>query len=134
MVNQFQEVLVSEELILGNKYTKFPGGGLVFGEGTVTALKREFVEELAMEINIVKHIYTADFFVNSKFQPNTQVLAIYYEVESKHPYPIENKPLAVQTVLDDLPSFHWLALADFPIQKLSFETDRKAIQKFITKA
>ena len=45
LVNQEKQVLVSDEKIRGEYYTKFPGGGMEFGEGTRDCLKREFMEE-----------------------------------------------------------------------------------------
>ena len=61
LINEQNQVLVSDELIRGNYYTKFPGGGLEFGEGTRDCLVREFKEELGqaagnefMELNPVK--------------------------------------------------------------------------------
>jgi len=42
--------------------TKFPGGGLQFGEGTIDCIKREFREELGCEIGVLKHFYTTDYF------------------------------------------------------------------------
>ena len=44
-------VLVSDELIRGEYFTKFPGGGLEFGEGTRDCLKREFKEETNLRCN-----------------------------------------------------------------------------------
>ena len=34
LINEQKQVLVSDELIRGGYYTKFPGGGLEYGEGT----------------------------------------------------------------------------------------------------
>ena len=45
IVNENQEVLISDEFQPGIKMTKFPGGGLEFGEGTIDGLKRELREE-----------------------------------------------------------------------------------------
>ena len=45
LVNDQDQVLVADEYIRGGYYTKFPGGGLEFGEGTRDWLKREFKEE-----------------------------------------------------------------------------------------
>ena len=42
LVNENRQVLVSDELIRGKYYTKFPGGGLEYGEGTRDCLRREF--------------------------------------------------------------------------------------------
>ena len=51
LINDQNQVLVSDELIRGKHYTKFPGGGLEYGEGTRDCLKREFLEETGHEIN-----------------------------------------------------------------------------------
>ena len=40
LLGENKKVLVSDEFIRGNYYTKFPGGGLEFGEGTRDCLKR----------------------------------------------------------------------------------------------
>jgi len=76
-------VLVSDEYIKGNKITKFPGGGLEFGEGTRDCLIREFKEELDLDVEILDHLYTTDFFVSSAFHSNSQVISIYYIVKAK---------------------------------------------------
>ena len=80
---QNNAVLVSDEYIKGNKITKFPGGGLEFGEGTKDCLIREFKEELDLDIEILDHLYTTDFFVSSAFHTNSQVISIYYIVKAK---------------------------------------------------
>ncbi len=49
LINQQNQVLVSDEYIRGSYYTKFPGGGLELGEGTRNCLKREFKEEMDLE-------------------------------------------------------------------------------------
>jgi 8-oxo-dGTP diphosphatase len=75
-------VLVSDEFIRGNQYTKFPGGGLEFGEGTRECLKREFLEEMQLKVRVTDHIYTTDFFQMSAFNPEHQIISIYYQVEA----------------------------------------------------
>ena len=62
LLNDNNQVLVSDEYIRGNFYTKFPGGGLEYGEGTRDCLKREFKEEMDLDISVDDHIYTTDFF------------------------------------------------------------------------
>jgi 8-oxo-dGTP pyrophosphatase MutT (NUDIX family) len=87
------KVLVSDELIRGKGITKFPGGGLEFGEGTIEALKREFKEELDTEIHIRRHYYTTDFYVPSAYD-DSQVVSIYYLIKPLHPLaiPVSEKP------------------------------------------
>jgi 8-oxo-dGTP diphosphatase len=78
LINEGSQVLVSDEYIRGAYYTKFPGGGLEAGEGTRDCLKREFKEEMNLEIAIGDHIYTTDFFQQSAFNSAHQILSIYY--------------------------------------------------------
>src|ERR1700733_7921777 len=72
-----RKVLVSDEFIRGNYYTKFPGGGLEFGEGTRDCLKREFREEMDLEVSIGDHLYTTDFFRLSAFRAEQQIISFY---------------------------------------------------------
>ena len=78
-------MLVSDEFIRGNYYTKFPGGGLEFGEGTRDCLKREFKEEMDLEVKVGDHLYTTDFYQMSAFNPADQILSIYYFAEPLEP-------------------------------------------------
>lgn len=78
-------VLLSRENIRGGVYTKFPGGGLEFGEGTIDYLKREFMEETQAEIQVLEHFYTTEDFVPSAFGNEFQVMSIYYQVRAVKP-------------------------------------------------
>ena len=88
------QVLVSDELIRGDYITKFPGGGLEFGEGTRDCLRREFKEEMDLEIKVTDHLYTTDFFQMSAFNPEHQIISIYYFVKALEPIhvPLRTKP------------------------------------------
>jgi 8-oxo-dGTP diphosphatase len=94
LLGENKKVLVSDEHIRGNYYTKFPGGGLEFGEGTRDCLKREFMEEMNLNIETGNHIYTTDFYQMSAFKPTDQIIAIYYFVKALEPItaPIRLKP------------------------------------------
>lgn len=74
------KILLSTESYQHITFTKLPGGGLEFGEGLRQCLKREFIEELALPIIVEEHIYTTDFFQQSAFNENEQVLSIYFRV------------------------------------------------------
>ncbi len=88
------EVLVSDELIRGGYYTKFPGGGLELGEGTRDCLKREFKEEMDLDVAVGDHLYTTDFFQMSAFNTDHQIVSIYYWVTALEPIkaPLRQKP------------------------------------------
>ncbi len=90
-INDENEILVSDERINDFQFTKFPGGGLEFGEGIKDCLIREWREELNIEIDIIDHFYTTDFFQISAFNPNAQIISIYYKV----------KPIFTQEIMID---------------------------------
>ncbi|HEY0356332.1 MAG TPA: NUDIX domain-containing protein [Flavisolibacter sp.] len=81
LINEDRQVLVSDELIRGSRYTKFPGGGLEYGEGTRDCLKREFLEEMNLKVEVLEHLYTTDYFQESAFHPGHQIVSIYYLVK-----------------------------------------------------
>lgn len=85
LITEANEVLVADEYIRGGLYTKFPGGGLEFGEGTRDCLKREFIEEMNLKVEVLEHIYTTDFFQMSAFNPSHQIISIYYKVKALEP-------------------------------------------------
>jgi 8-oxo-dGTP diphosphatase len=80
-VNPENEILVTDESYNDHFFTKFPGGGLEWGEGTIDCLKREFIEEFNTEIEVLSHFYTTDFFQVSAFHHSDQVISIYYLID-----------------------------------------------------
>lgn len=94
LINDSNQVLVSDEFIRGSYYTKFPGGGLEFGEGTRDCLRREFIEEMHLNVRIDEHLYTTDFYQMSAFSPGQQIIAIYYYVTALEPIrcPLRTQP------------------------------------------
>ena len=91
LLTQEKQVVVSDEFIRGGYYTKFPGGGLEFGEGTRDCLKREFKEEMNLEVEIGDHIYTTDYFQMSAFNPSHQIVSIYYFAKALEPFTVDFK-------------------------------------------
>lgn len=85
LLNEQKEVLVTDELIRGHEFTKFPGGGLEIGEGTRACLQREFMEEMNLPVAIGDHLYTTDFYQQSAFNPAHQIISIYYWVKALAP-------------------------------------------------
>jgi len=110
-------LLVNEEQIRGQQIVKFPGGGLDPGEGTIDGLKREFREELGLDIEVGEHFYTTDFFVPSAYD-NSQVISIYYLVRSADvPAEIINYVEGERT--------YWLPLRELSAETFSLPIDRK---------
>jgi 8-oxo-dGTP diphosphatase len=94
LVNEKHQVLVSDEFIRGAYITKFPGGGLEFGEGTRDCLAREFMEEMNLKVKVTDHIYTTDFYQQSAFNAAHQIISIYYFAKALEPItaPLRSKP------------------------------------------
>lgn len=82
LINDKNEILLAHERMGEFEFTKFPGGGLEFGEGIKECLIREFREEAGIEINDATHFYTTDFFQQSAFRKNDQIISVYYKVTS----------------------------------------------------
>lgn len=91
LITEKNQVVLSDEFIKGGYYTKFPGGGLEFGEGTRDCLKREFKEEMNLEVEVGEHIYTTDYFQMSAFNPSHQIISIYYFVKALEPFRVRFK-------------------------------------------
>jgi ADP-ribose pyrophosphatase YjhB (NUDIX family) len=95
-MNEQKQVLVSDEFIRGSYITKLPGGGLEFGEGTRDCLQREFMEEMNLQVETGDHIYTTDYFQMSAFNPEHQIISIYYFAKALEPItvPLRTTPFA----------------------------------------
>jgi ADP-ribose pyrophosphatase YjhB (NUDIX family) len=85
LIDKDKNILVSDEEERGYRYIKFPGGGLEFGEGLADALKREFLEECNLQVEVINHFYTTDFFVASAFGSG-QLISVYYLVKPLHDF------------------------------------------------
>jgi 8-oxo-dGTP diphosphatase len=83
IINDKNEVLLSDENRFGYFFTKFPGGGVELGEGILDALHRELKEELNLEIESAESFYFNDFHQESAFQPGHQIVSFYYLVKCK---------------------------------------------------
>jgi ADP-ribose pyrophosphatase YjhB (NUDIX family) len=109
-------VLVNEELIHGRKVIKFPGGGLELGEGIADGLMREWREELNLDIQILQHYYTTDFFQPSAFD-DSQVISIYYLVQG-------NDPLVAITNNEANERTYWMPLSHITTDTFTLPIDK----------
>ncbi len=130
IINKKNEVLLSDEFVLNRKITKFPGGGLEFGEGTIDCLKRELVEETGQEIEVLEHIYTTDFFQRALHNPNIQVISIYYLARFKDNirFKISVKPFDFKELIEGKQSFRWKQIKDLQKNDLSLPIDKKVLE------
>jgi ADP-ribose pyrophosphatase YjhB (NUDIX family) len=115
-------ILLSHEVIRDFAFTKLPGGGLEFGEGTADALKREFFEETGLEVEITDHLYTTDFFQVSAFNSDHQIISIYYSVRAK----TLNQICDIKA-LEENQRFEWKQLAELSEIDFTFPIDKRMV-------
>jgi 8-oxo-dGTP diphosphatase len=133
LVNEQQQVLVSDEFIRGMYITKFPGGGLEKGEGTRDCLAREFMEELNLAVEVGDHIYTTDFYQQSAFNAAHQILSIYYFAKALAPItvPLRSKPfdfdaaqLAIYEKVQQVETFRFVSIENFGPETVHLPIDK----------
>ena len=137
LINEQKEVLVSDEFIRGNYYTKFPGGGLELGEGTRDCLKREFMEEMGLKVEVGEHLYTTDFFQMSAFRPDHQIISIYYMVKpleeitvrlSLSAFDFDEHQMARYRLHNETESFRFIDWKNFSEDSVSLPIDKVAVR------
>jgi 8-oxo-dGTP diphosphatase len=124
-------ILITDEYRLGIFITKFPGGGLRFGEGTISCLKREFLEELKMPVEIVSHYYTTDYFQPTILLPSRmQLINIYYLVKADKPYPFKasEKKNDFWEIVEGAQNFRWIRLTDLTEEEMTLPVDKVVIR------
>jgi 8-oxo-dGTP pyrophosphatase MutT (NUDIX family) len=134
LINQQQEILLVNEQIGDFKFTKFPGGGMELGEGTIECLKREFIEEINLPIEIENHFYTTDFFQPSAFKNSDQLIAIYYKVKaSTNPIEINLMPFEIiENNKIEILHFNWVHLSKLNPNMLTFPIDKKVCEMILS--
>jgi 8-oxo-dGTP diphosphatase len=127
LFDENQNVLVSDELIHGKYITKFPGGGLEFGEGTIDAIKREMMEETNTKMEVLGHFYTTDFFQASAFNPHAQVISIYYLLKALTPLAIsiKQKPFDFDEIKEGAIAFRKIPVSEISEEHFTFPIDKK---------
>jgi len=120
------DILVSDEARFGKKFTKFPGGGLEFGEGIIDCLKREYIEELNQRVEILEHFYTTDFYQKSAFDNQNQLISIYYIVKpiGGVNFKISTTPFDFDVKSSDLQSFRFVSIKTLSENNFTFPIDK----------
>jgi 8-oxo-dGTP pyrophosphatase MutT (NUDIX family) len=130
-----KRLLVSDEFIRSNYFTKLPGGGLEIGEGTRDCLKREFMEETGLDVTVQEHIYTTDFFQISAFNNKDQIISIYYRVTTNGTIDLSTKikpfDFAPEQIADpngESEVFRWIEWKDLTEETVSLPIDKVVIK------
>ncbi len=116
--NADRQVLLCDETHLDKHMIKFPGGGLEWGESPIDCLKRELMEEFNLQLVSADLYYVTDFFQISYFNPDDQVISIYYSCE------IEGTPISKEKNVN----YFWSALDVLPNKKITFPIDRHVFE------
>ena len=133
LLNENNQILVSDEYIRGKYYTKFPGGGLEIGEGTRDCLKREFREEMNLMVEVGNHLYTTDYYQQSAFNPNDQIISIYYFVKplEKISFRLTNnkndfteEQLKIYNEIFKIETFRFIDLKNFSEEEVTLPIDK----------
>lgn len=127
LVNEMNQILLTEEEKSDHAFTKFPGGGLEFGEGVIDCLKREFREEANVSIEIKQHFYTTDFFQRSIFRKKDQLISIYYLVTSDQCQQIISGALTKDAKEGEMNRFLWKPLEELKQSDLTFPVDQHIV-------
>jgi len=134
LINEHGEVLISDERTENVSFTKFPGGGLEYGEGLIDALKREFMEETGMEIEVLQHIYTTDFYEKSSFN-ESQIISIYYLVRNLTQINLNIRSVCFdfteKSIEGKLQAFRLIPIKKLQEKELTFKTDKVAWVEFL---
>lgn len=128
-INNQQEVLITHERIGDFEFTKFPGGGMEAGEGTLACLQREWLEELHSEIEILDHFYTTDFYQASAFHTDTQLLSVYYLVKVSEEIVVataKKKAFSYQDEKEEY--FRWMPIHLLTEEYMSFPVDKYVVR------
>lgn len=127
LINEEREILLSDEFEVERYFTKFPGGGLEFGEGLIDGLKREFIEECNAEIEVISHFYTTDFYEKSSFN-DSQVISIYYLVKPVKPLQLNFKCKTFDFDEGFSQCFRWKSLSEITEEDVTFRTDKTVVK------
>ena len=133
LINAASQVLLSDEYIRGAYITKFPGGGLEPGEGTRDCLKREFMEEMDLNVSVEDHIYTTDFYQQSAFNPAQQIISVYYFVKAlgaitvplrSKVFDFDETQLKVYASTGETETFRFVNWSDFSEASMTLSIDK----------
>jgi ADP-ribose pyrophosphatase YjhB (NUDIX family) len=129
ILNNTGNILLSDEYVLDQKMTKFPGGGMNFGEGPADCIRREAREEFGQEIEILGHFYTTDFFQRALFYEDHQLISIYYRAKFRESprFRISDRPFDFPELVNGSQSFRWANISLLQPEELSFPIDRHVL-------
>ena len=140
LINEQQQILVSDEYIRGMYVTKFCGGGLEEGEGTRDCLRREFMEEMNLSVQVEEHFYTTDFYQPSAFRKGDQIMSIYYKVKAlepitaplrSQPFQFDEREMNMYNKSGETETFRFINLTDFNEDCMTLPIDKILVRMIL---
>ncbi len=131
LIDRHRRLLLSDERRFGKTFTKFPGGGLEQGEGTIDCLKREFEEELGISVEVGELFYLTDFYQPSAFNANDQIISIYYLVNYAFTDQIAARSRPFDFAEGEQESNRWVELNTLETDEVTFPIDKLVIQQLV---
>ncbi|HXT00211.1 MAG TPA: NUDIX hydrolase [Elusimicrobiota bacterium] len=111
------KVLLTRSAFRGSSFINFPGGGVEIGEGPMSALLREFVEETGLAVRPVRALYSSER-AHLSTQAPIQIVSAYWLVER-----VGGK-LRAGGNDDDVLDLLWADPARLPVEEM-FPADRE---------
>ncbi|MDX5431797.1 MAG: NUDIX domain-containing protein, partial [Bacteroidota bacterium] len=124
-------ILLSDERYQGRRMTKFCGGGLEWGEGLEDALRREFMEEWNLEIEVESLLFTNGFFQASAFNPNDQLISVYYKVRAQDPEMLHSIVAEGEGKEERI---YWVKKEELSPEIMTFPVDQELIRHLLSSA
>jgi 8-oxo-dGTP diphosphatase len=120
-----ERVLVCDEYWFDTPMTKFPGGGLEYGEGPVDCLMRECQEELGQKARVLSHFYTTDFFQPTLFINDKQLISLYYLIDIENPDSLQTSVKAFDfEPAEGALSLRWIPLGEISSAHMTLPIDK----------
>lgn len=131
LINNNNEVLVVDEFIKDELITKFPGGGLEFGEGIVDCLIREFYEETGNKIKVEELFFVNENFVQSFLSKKQQIVSFYYLVNASKKFKIKHNvdSFEFEEYNEEIQEFRWLPINKLKVGDFSLPIDKMVVKK-----
>lgn len=130
IVNNRNELLVSDEYRFGRAFTKFPGGGLEWGEGLTEGLQRELKEEMNLDAEIGELFFVNDFFLQSAFGKDDQLLSFYFNVQTINftAIPATNHEVPLK---EEGEKFRWVPISCLSEDLFTFPVDKLVVERIL---
>lgn len=131
IIKEQKDILLSDEYVMDMKMTKFPGGGMEPGEGTLDCLQREAREEFGQELTYIRHFYTTDCYQKALFYEDHQLISIYYLAgfRDEPGFTISDAPFDFPDDINGSQSLRWASLSGLSADDLTFPIDRIVLGK-----